>query len=159
MQNTQSKDSTNATHESPEWIHVTINRSSSAPPPVVKQERRSHTPDSDAQRVAGNATPTSPEYSGSPKRAVAHASMNWTDCTEDKCQIHLGEKKGQAGTHNSPGDRENQVSPTTTTGDRRWKQTQEKTGSTHNRVGERPEGPITRLRAGSTVSIPTATTT
>jgi len=94
MQNTQSNDSTGATQESPEWIHVTINRSSSAPPPVVKQERRSHTPTSDAQRIARNATPTSPAYSGSPKREVAHASMNWTDCADDGCQIHLSKKQG-----------------------------------------------------------------
>jgi len=33
MQNTQSNDSTNATQESPQSIHVTINRSSSATPP------------------------------------------------------------------------------------------------------------------------------
>jgi len=94
MQNTQSKDSTGATQGSPEWIYVTMNRSSSAPPPVVKKERHSHTPESDAQRVARNATPISPEYSGSPRREVAHASMNWTDCMDDGCQIHLGEKQG-----------------------------------------------------------------
>jgi len=94
MQNTQSKDSTGVSQESPEWIHVTINRSSSAPPSVVKQERHSHTPESDAQRVARQATPTSPEYSGSPKREVAHASLNWTDCTDDGCQIHFGKKDG-----------------------------------------------------------------
>jgi len=62
--------------------------------PVVKQERRSHTPESDTQRIARNATPTSPAYSGSPKREVAHASMNWTDCTDNGCQIYLGEKQG-----------------------------------------------------------------
>jgi len=94
MQNTQSNNSTGATQESPEWIHVTINRSSSAPPPVVKQERRSHTPESEAQPIARNVTPTSPSYSGFPKREVAHASMNWTDCTDDGCQIHLSEKQG-----------------------------------------------------------------
>jgi len=94
MQKTQSNDSTGATQESPEWIHVTINRSSSAPPLVVKQERRSHTPESDTQRIARNATRTSPAYSGSPKREVAPAAMNWTDCTEDGCQIHLSEKQG-----------------------------------------------------------------
>jgi len=93
MLNTQSNDTTNATQESPEWINVTINRSSSAPPPVVKKERHSPTPESDAQRIARNATPTSPAYSGSPKREVAHASMNWTDCTNDGCQIHLSEKQ------------------------------------------------------------------
>jgi len=94
MQNTQSNNSTNATQESTEWIHVTINRSSSAPPPVVIEERRPHTPDSDAQRFARNATPTRPEYSGSPRREVTHASMNWTDCTDVGCQMHLGEKQG-----------------------------------------------------------------
>jgi len=94
MQNTESPDSTGATQESPEWIHVTINRSSSAPPPIVKQERLSHTPEGDAQRIARNATPTSPGYSGLLKREVAHASMNWTDCTDDGCQIHLREKQG-----------------------------------------------------------------
>jgi len=94
MQNTQSNNSTGATQESPEWIHVTINRSSSAPPPIIKQERRSHTPVSDVQRIARNATPTSPAYSGSPRREVPHASMNWTDCTDDGCQIHLSEKQG-----------------------------------------------------------------
>jgi len=62
--------------------------------PVVKQERRSRTPENDATRVAQNTTPTSPEYSGSPRRDMAHASMNWTDCTDDGCQIHLGEKQG-----------------------------------------------------------------
>jgi len=94
MQNTQSNESTNASQEHPEWIHVMINRSSSAPPPVVRQERPSHTPESDAQHIARNATPTSPSYSGSPKRELAHASMIWTDCTDDGCQIHLGEKQG-----------------------------------------------------------------
>ena len=93
MQNTQSNDSTGTTQERPEWIHVPINKSSSAPPPVVKQERHSHTAESDDQHVARNASPSSPEYSRSPKREVAHASMNWTDCTADGCQIHLGEKQ------------------------------------------------------------------
>jgi len=93
MQNTQSNDSTGAIQESPEWIQVRINRWSSTPAPVVKQEQRSHTPESDVQRVAHNVTPSSPEYSGSPKREVAHASMNWTDCVDDGCQIHLGEKQ------------------------------------------------------------------
>ena len=92
MQNTQSNDSTSATQESLEWIHITVNRSSSAPPPVIKQERHSRRPDHDAQHVAHNATPTSPEYSGSRKREMTHASRNWTDCTDDVCQIHLGEK-------------------------------------------------------------------
>jgi len=51
--------------------------------------------------------------------------------------------KGQAGTHNSPGDRENQVSPTTTTGDKRWKRTQERTGPHNNNLAEEePEGLI-----------------
>jgi len=94
MQNRQTNHSTSATQDSPEWIHVTSNRLSSAPPPVIKQERHSHTPDSDAQRVARNATPTSPEYSGSPKKEGAQASVNWTDCSDDGCQIHLGEKEG-----------------------------------------------------------------
>ena len=68
MQNTQSNDSTGASQESPVWIHVTINRSTSAPPPIIKPERGSYTPESDAQHIARNATPTSPEYSGSPKK-------------------------------------------------------------------------------------------
>jgi len=94
IQNTQSNDSTGDIQESPEWIDVTINRSSSPPPPIVKQERHSDTPESHAQPIARNATPTSLSYSGSPKREVAHASMNWTDCTDNGCQIHLGEKQG-----------------------------------------------------------------
>jgi len=67
--------------------------------------------------------------------------------------------KGQAGTHNSPGDRENQVSPTTTAGDRRWKRTQERTGSHNNLAGEEPEGLITKSQAGSIVSTMIATNT
>jgi len=94
MQNTESNDSIGATQESPEWIHVTINRSSSTPPPVVKKERRLHTPESDSQRIARNSTPTRPAYSRSPKSEVADASMNWMDCPNDGCQIHLGEKQG-----------------------------------------------------------------
>jgi len=157
MQNTQSDNSTGATQESPEWIHVTINRSFSAPPPIVEQERRWHTPESEAQRVSRNATPTSPEYSGSTKKEVEHASMNCTDCTDDGCQIHLSEKQGSGWYQNSPGDRENQVSPTTTTGDRRWKQTQERTGPHNILAGEEPEGLTTKSRAGSIVSTTTAT--
>jgi len=95
MQNTRSNDSTGAIQESPEWIPVTINGSCSAPPPVIKQERRSHIPENDAERIARNATPTSPEYLGSPRREVVHASMNWMDCTADGCQIHLSEKQGR----------------------------------------------------------------
>jgi len=67
--------------------------------------------------------------------------------------------KGQAGTHNSPGDRENQVSPTTTTGDRRWKPTQVRTGPNNNLAGEEPEGLITKSRAGSIVLTTIATNT
>jgi len=67
--------------------------------------------------------------------------------------------KGQAGTHNSPGDRENQVSPTTTTGDRRWKRTQERTGSHNNLAREEPEGLITKSQAGNIVSTTIATNT
>jgi len=94
MQNTESNDSTGATQENPEWIHVTMTRSSAAPPPIVKQERGSHTPERDAEGIARNATHTSSAYSGSPKREVAHTSMNWTHCTENGCQIHIGEKQG-----------------------------------------------------------------
>jgi len=96
MQNTQSNDSTGATQNSLEWIHVTINRSCSAPPPVVKQERRSPTQESQARRIPGNASPTSSDYSGPPKREVAHASMSWTGCFDDGCQIHLSEKQGSS---------------------------------------------------------------
>jgi len=67
--------------------------------------------------------------------------------------------KGQAGTHNPPGDRGNQVSPTTTTGDRRWKQAQERTGPHKNLAGEEPEGLITKSRAGSIVLTTMATNT
>jgi len=44
------------------------------------------------------------------------------------------ENKGQAGTHNSPGDRNNQASPTTTSSDKKLKQTQERTGPPNNLV-------------------------
>jgi len=94
MQNTQSTDSSGAIQECPEWIHITINRSSSAPQPVVKQERPAHNPENNPQRVAPNATPTRPDHLGSPRREVAHASMNWTDCTDEGCQINLSEKQG-----------------------------------------------------------------
>jgi len=69
--------------------------------------------------------------------------------------------KGQAGTHNSPGNRENQVSPTTTTSDRRWKRTQdsERTGPHNNLAGEEPEGLITKSRVGSIVLTTIATNT
>src|ERR1700712_3422500 len=68
MQSSQSNDSTNVTQENQNWIHVTINRSSSSPPPIIKQERRSRTPSQEegrnAERITRNATPTSPPYSG-----------------------------------------------------------------------------------------------
>jgi len=67
---------------------------------------------------------------------------------------------GQAGTHNSPGDRENQVSPTTTTGDRRWKRAQERTGPHNNNlVSEGLEGPTETSRTGSLVLTTTARNT
>ena len=39
------------------------------------------------------------------------------------------------------------MSPTTTTGDRRWKQTQERTGPHNNLAGEEPEGLIMKIRS------------
>jgi len=68
--------------------------------------------------------------------------------------------KGPAGTHNLPVDRENQVSPTTTTGDKRWKRTQERTGPHNNNlVSEGLEGPTENSRAGSIVLTTTARNT
>jgi len=68
--------------------------------------------------------------------------------------------KGQAGTHNAPGERENQVSPTTTIGDRRWKRTQARTEPhNNNHVIEGPEGPTETSQAGSTVLTTTARNT
>ena len=87
--------------------------------PRRQTTRHSHTPENDAQGVPHNATLTGPDYSGSLRREVAHTSISWTDCPDDGCQMHLGENKGQAGTHNSPGDRNKQASPTTTIGDRK----------------------------------------
>jgi len=78
--------------------------------------------------------------------------MSWTECVDDGCQIYLSEKNSQAGTHNSPGDRDNQAWPTTRIGERRWKQTQGKTGPPNNLVREGPPGPMEKSRAGSTVS-------
>jgi len=51
------------------------------------------------------------------------------------------------------------VSPTTTTGDRRWKRTQERTGPNNNLAGEEPEGIITKSRAESIVLTTIATNT
>jgi len=68
--------------------------------------------------------------------------------------------KGQAGIYNSPEDRGKQVSPTATTGDRRWKRTQEWTGPQNNNfVSEGPEGTMESSRAGSTVLTTTASNT
>jgi len=67
--------------------------------------------------------------------------------------------KGQAGTHNAPDDYENQVSPMTTTGDKIWKRTQERTGPHNNLAEKEPEGLITKSRAGSIVSMTIATNT
>jgi len=86
--------------------------------------------------------------------------MNETDCTDEGCQIHLCENKGQAGTHNSPGDRDNQASPTTRTGDKRWKQTQERTGLPNdNLVSEGPDRPLETSRAGNLALTKTAMNT
>jgi len=50
------------------------------------------------------------------------------------------------------------VSPTTTTGDRRWKPTQERTGSHNNNLNdEEPQGLIMKSRAGRIVLTTTAT--
>jgi len=66
---------------------------------------------------------------------------------------------GQAGTHNSPEDRDNQASPMTTTGEKRWKQTQQRTGAPNNLASEEPEGPMVKPRTGSTVSTTSAMNT
>jgi len=76
----------------------------------------------------------------------------------DAKSIHA-KNKGEAGTHNSPGDRGKQVSPTTTTGDKRLKRTQERTGSHKNLVEGEPEGLTTKSGAGSIVSTTIATNT
>jgi len=160
MQNTQSNDSTGATQESPEWIHVTINRSSSAPAPIVKQERHSRTPESDAQHVAHNATLTSPDSSGSPKREVAHASMSWTGWMDDRCQIHLGEKQG-SGWYPQFTRRSRKAS---VAHDHDWRQEMEANPGEdwdpqQNLVSEEPEGPTETSRAGSPVLTTTARNT
>ena len=96
MQNTLSNDSSGTTQQSPEWINVMINGLLSAPFSVIKQERHSNRPEDAGQQVARHANPTSPEYSGSPRREVVHASMSWTDSPNHDCQVHLGEKQGSA---------------------------------------------------------------
>jgi len=58
--------------------------------------------------------------------------------------------KSQAGTHNSPEDRDHQVLPKTTIGDKRLKQTQKRTKPPNNLVDKGPEGPMDISRAGST---------
>jgi len=44
-------------------------------------------------------------------------------------------------------------------GDKKWKQTQKRTGPPNNLVSEGPEGPITKSCAGSIVLTTSATTT
>jgi len=94
MQNTQSNYSTNGTQENQDWIHVTINRSCSAPPPVVKQEIRPHTPEDTGYYLAHNASPTTTEYSGTPRKEIQHASMKWTGCHDAGFPIYRSEKEG-----------------------------------------------------------------
>ena len=77
---------------SQEWLHITINRSPSAPP-HVKEEQPTSPQETwhNAQYVARNATPTSPGYR---EQTPPHASMSWTDCNDDGCLVHTSEKQG-----------------------------------------------------------------
>jgi len=108
------------------------------------------------QRATPSASPAMlPPPAGNTR---AHQVAMWrtllcigrTALTRDNKSI-FAKNKGQTGTHNSPEDRENQVSPTTTTGDRRWKRTQERTGPHNNLVSEEPADPRETSRAESTV--------
>jgi len=64
----------------------------------------------------------------------------------------LAQNKGQAGTHNLPEDQESPVSPTTMTGDKKGKQTQERTRSPNNLNSERLLSLPGILTDGSTVA-------
>jgi len=85
--------------------------------------------------------------------------MNWTDCKDDGCQIHLSEKEG-SGWYPQFTRRSRKPSVAHDhTGDRRWKETQGRTGPHNNLAAEEPEGRIMKSRAGSTVSTTGATNT
>jgi len=56
---------------------------------------------------------------------------------------------GQAGTHNSPEDRDSKGSPTPMSGEKRWKPTQKRTGPPKNHNTERLEWRIWTFWAGS----------
>ena len=130
------------------------------PPPVFKQPRHSRTPETHAERVTHNATPTSPEYSGCPRREVPHASMSRTHCTDDRCQNPSRRKQGSGWYPQFT----RRLRKPSVAHDQDWRQqmeaNQERNGlHNNNLVSEEPEGPMETSQPGSTVLKTTARNT
>ena len=98
--------STPGAPENWDWIHMTINGSTSEPL-LVKGEKTPTPPLATAQDrwnddryLLCNATPTNPPYSGPvgtkeqsrAKKAVLNPGQCWTACYDDKCSVHLDAK-------------------------------------------------------------------
>jgi len=85
--------------------------------------------------------------------------MNWTDCTDDGCQVNIGEKQG-SGWYPQVTRRARKPS---VAHNHDWRQEMEANpggnGPPHNLVDEGPEGPIMTVGAGNIVSMTPATTT
>ena len=88
------------------WVHVTITRSTSEPPPV-KGEKTPTPPPATAQDgwnddrfLPRKVTLTSPLYSGpvemkEQRMAAIHPGLSWTACYPHQCPVHLSEKQGE----------------------------------------------------------------
>ena len=105
------KSSTPGTPGNQDWVHVTVTRSTSEPPPA-KGEKTPTPPPATAQDgcndgrfLPRNVIPTSPPYSGpgetkeqrKARKAAIPPGLSWTTCQchDDQCPVHLREKLGE----------------------------------------------------------------
>ena len=99
--------STPSTLGNQDWVHVTITRSTSEPPPIKGEKTPTPLPATaqdrwnDDRYFPPNATPTSSTYSGpvetkeqrKAKKAALHPGLSWMACYEDQCPVHLDAKQ------------------------------------------------------------------
>lgn len=152
MPYSQLNDITSNSQERQEWLHITINKSPSAPPHIKEQSQN-------ALHIAHNTSRTSPGYKGPKEAAPRHESMLWVACHNNRCLLNMSKEQG-SGWYPQPTRRSRQPSVAP---DQDWQpHMEEKPGedsAPNNPERKISEGVREILSVGNTASMTTEETT